>query len=127
MDESFLALLLEGIEHYNEQPDTEQLAELYLTLVLAFNLQYTTHSSSLLPSETLPNGVGEGEETGSDIVTTGERKLSQGADMKNLIIKIMAQQKETKYFTEKLLLLFNREGKQQKRKGGMSVGREWRR
>lgn len=112
MDESFLALLLEGIEHYNEQPDTEQLAELYLTLVLAFNLQYTTLSSFSPPSETLPNGVEvEGEETGTDIVTTGERKLSQGADMKNAIIKILAQQKETKYFTEKLLLLFNREGK----------------
>ncbi|XP_050716102.1 NCK-interacting protein with SH3 domain-like isoform X4 [Eriocheir sinensis] len=110
MDESFLALLLEGIEHYNEQPDTEQLAELYLTLVLAFNLQYTTLSSSSLSSETLPNGVGvEGEETGTDIVTTGERKLSHGADMKNVIISILAQQKETKYFTEKLLLLFNRE------------------
>lgn len=111
MDESFLTLLLEGIERYNEQPDTEQLAELYLTLVLAFNLQYTTPSFFPSPSETLPNGVEvEGENTGTEVITSGERKLSQSADMKNAVIKILAQQKQTKYFTEKLLLMFNREG-----------------
>lgn len=116
MNESFLMLLLEGIECYNEQPDTEQLAELYLTLVLAFNLQYTTpsfSSSSSSPAvNTLPNGVGiEGDGSGASAITSGERKLSQGADMENALIKILAQRKQTKYFTEKLLLLFNREGK----------------
>lgn len=114
MNESFLLLLLEGIEHYNEQPDTEQLAELYLSLVLAFNLQYSTPSiSSFLSTlNNLPNGVGnEDEGTGTEAIGTGERKLSQVAEMKNAVIKILGQQKQTKYFTEKLLLLFNREGK----------------
>lgn len=116
MNESFLVLLLEGIEDYNEQPDTEQLAELYLTLVLAFNLQYTTPSFSFSSSSpfasTLPNGMGtEGEGRETEAITAGERKLSQSADMENALIKILAQRKQTKYFTEKLLLLFNREGK----------------
>lgn len=114
MNESFLVLLLEGIETYNEQPDTEQLAELYLTLVLAFNLQYTTplssFSSSSPISSTLPNGVGMGGR-GAEAISAGERKLSQGADMENALIKILAHRKQTKHFTEKLLLLFNREGK----------------
>lgn len=113
MNESFLVLLLDGIEHYNEHPDTEQLAELYLTLVLAFNLQYTTPSFSSSPKITLPNGVEaeeEGGETGTS--TTEETKLHQGgADMENVLIKLLAEREHTKHFTEKLLLLFNREGK----------------
>ena len=112
MNESFLELLLEGIESYNEHPDTEQLAELYLTLVLAFNLQYTTISFSSSPTITLPNGV-EAEGGGkTGISTNKETSLPEGGtDMENVLIKLLAQREHTKHFTEKLLLLFNREGK----------------
>ncbi|KAK8405388.1 hypothetical protein O3P69_001728 [Scylla paramamosain] len=111
MNESFLLLLLDGIERYNEHPDTEQLAELYLTLVLAFNLQYTTPSFSSTSSiVTLPNGMEAGEEGRTGISTTEETKLSQaGADMENVLIRLLGQREHTKHFTEKLLLLFNRE------------------
>ncbi|MPC96740.1 NCK-interacting protein with SH3 domain [Portunus trituberculatus] len=112
MNESFLLLLLDGIEHYNEHPDTEQLAELYLTLVLAFNLQYTTPSFSCVsPTTTLSNGMeAVGEEGKTGVRTTEETKLSKAeGDMENVLIRLLGQREHTKHFTEKLLLLFNRE------------------
>lgn len=107
MDEKFLSQLLCGIEEYHENPDTEQLGDLFLTLVLAFNLQYLTlpppalaspQATEPLPDIGLPNGT---EETG---------KAEKHGQMENLVMKLLAQRQDTKYFTEKLLLLFNREG-----------------
>nr|XP_053638586.1 LOW QUALITY PROTEIN: uncharacterized protein LOC128693139 [Cherax quadricarinatus] len=118
MNEKFMYMLLDGIEKYSEDPDTEQLAELFLTLVLAFNLQYPT----LLPTVQLRTKssntpvddsrmVGMPEQdianiSGYDIMENGN---IPGADMENMVIKLLSQRESTKYFTEKLLLLFNRE------------------
>ena len=78
MNETFIEQVLEGIECYNENPETESLAELYLTLILAFNLQnHTKH-----------------KDPGSQ----------------NKVIAVLSKRKRNKYFIEKLLLLFNREG-----------------
>ena len=79
MNEKFINEVLEGIESYNEYPETEGLAELYLTLILAFNLQNHT-------------------------------RLSRPSDQNNPVINVLEKRKRTKYFIEKLLLLFNREG-----------------
>ncbi|CAL4162020.1 unnamed protein product, partial [Meganyctiphanes norvegica] len=84
MNSKFIEVLLHAIEKYYEDPDTEQLGELYLTLVLAFNLQYTTKGAS-------------------------KENSTSDSDSENLVIKLLSKQESTKYFTEKLLLLFNRE------------------
>lgn len=85
MNESFVNKVLESIEKYNRNPDTEGLAELYLTLLLAFNLQYHTRFAT-------PNSLSEKSET------------------ENLVIKALSLPRDTKYFIEKILILFNREG-----------------
>ncbi|KAG7168142.1 NCK-interacting protein with SH3 domain-like [Homarus americanus] len=118
MNDKFIGMLLDGIENFNEDPDTEQLAELYLTLVLAFNLQYATllptaHSQQK-PSDTSvdasqvveTNHVGAVDSSATDKM---DNVSTSGADMENVVIKLLSQRKSTKYFTEKLLLLFNRE------------------
>lgn len=124
-----MSILLDGIETFNEDPSTEQLGELYLTLVLAFNLQYMT----LPPVTSLPFTIPEAnqdsdkvKETNQDIkenskiatlpngnMETEDTLQSKGADMENVIIKHLGRRETTKYFTEKLLLLFNREGESQ--------------
>ncbi|XP_071534266.1 NCK-interacting protein with SH3 domain isoform X2 [Panulirus ornatus] len=117
MNESFMCMLLDGIEKYHEDSETEQLAELYLTLVLAFNLQYTTmppSACSLPEAANAEDAVQEGEVncdnmTDSTIQNTIKNGHSMGADMENMVIKLLSQRENTKYFTEKLLLLFNRE------------------
>ncbi|KAK4319971.1 hypothetical protein Pmani_009130 [Petrolisthes manimaculis] len=106
MDEKFMSLLLYGIEEYHENPDTEQLGDLYLTLVLAFNLQYPTLPPPALAQlqatePPLDNGLPNGtEEIG---------RAEKDNQMENLVMKLLAQRQDTKYLTEKLLLFFNRE------------------
>ena len=89
MNETFIRFLLEGIETYNENPETEQLAELFLGLILAFNLQYCNHQK------------------GKAQFDSSKHKFNA----ENLIMKCLCERENTKFFTEKLLLLFNREGK----------------
>ncbi|XP_045605711.1 NCK-interacting protein with SH3 domain isoform X2 [Procambarus clarkii] len=118
MNETFMDMLLDGIEKYNEDPDTEQLAELYLTLVLAFNLQYSTLLPTAHPwTKSTDNHVNDSEDAkitdkcimnNSDVDKTENGNIT-GVDLENVIIKLLSQRDSTKYFTEKLLLLFNRE------------------
>lgn len=116
MNENFMNVLLDGIEQYHEDPDTEQLAELYLAIVLAFNLQYTTlpPSAANPPKSCEAPEEGEGEvksQSNGDLEENKDSsKTAMGADSENIIIKLLSKRENTKYFTEKLLLLFNREG-----------------
>lgn len=115
MNENFMNVLLDGIEQYHEDPDTEQLAELYLAIVLAFNLQYTTlPPSAANPPKSCETADGDSEDksqSNGDVEGNKESsKTAMGADSENIIIKLLSKRENTKYFTEKLLLLFNREG-----------------
>ncbi|XP_068251129.1 NCK-interacting protein with SH3 domain [Palaemon carinicauda] len=120
MNERFVRILLDGIETYNEDPDNESLAELYLALVLAFNLQYTTQPPSLdaaqeplsPPPDSLEYFDGTNEIKQNDnnsLEVNNIDKRTSMADSENIVLKMLWHRKETKYFTEKLLLLFNRE------------------
>ncbi|XP_069983091.1 NCK-interacting protein with SH3 domain isoform X2 [Penaeus vannamei] len=115
MNENFMNVLLDGIEQYHEDPDTEQLAELYLAIVLAFNLQYTTLPPSAVnppkSCETTEEGEGgvKSQANGDLEENKDATKTAMGADSENIIIKLLSKRENTKYFTEKLLLLFNRE------------------
>ncbi|XP_042870850.1 NCK-interacting protein with SH3 domain-like isoform X1 [Penaeus japonicus] len=114
MNENFMNVLLDGIEQYHEDPDTEQLAELYLAIVLAFNLQYTTlPPSAANPPKSCETADGDSEDksqSNGDVEGNKESsKTAMGADSENIIIKLLSKRENTKYFTEKLLLLFNRE------------------
>ncbi|KAK7066412.1 hypothetical protein SK128_025838 [Halocaridina rubra] len=121
MNDKFISILVDGIETYNENPDSESLAELYLSIVLAFNLQYAIQLPQIdaaaenlppppLPDEALLNGdaVNENESLGNSSTIDSVKKVLR-TDSENIVLKILSHRKETKYFTEKLLLLFNRE------------------
>nr|XP_027222253.1 NCK-interacting protein with SH3 domain-like [Penaeus vannamei] len=100
---------------YHEDPDTEQLAELYLAIVLAFNLQYTTLPPSAVnppkSCETTEEGEGgvKSQANGDLEENKDATKTAMGADSENIIIKLLSKRENTKVLHREASAVVNRE------------------